>query len=455
MPLRSVNPATGALIREYPELTPVEIEAKLAQAQAAFGPWKARSFAERAAFFVKMAAYLRAQKTELAKLATIEMGKTLKAAEGEVEKCALVCEYYAKNAEPFLAHEALTVSTKEGYVTFEPLGIVLAVMPWNFPYWQVYRFLAPGLMAGNIGILKHASNVPQCAEAIEAAFAACGFPAGVFQNLLVASPQVEAIVRDPRVKAVTLTGSEHAGSMVAKVAGEELKKTVLELGGSDPFIVLADADVTLAAKTAAIVRMQGNAGQSCIAAKRFIVHEKVADAFTEQFSAALAALKVGDPMDPTTDVGPLANARMLGDLDAQVSRSVALGARIVTGGTRVGDQGSFYAPTVLTNVKKGMPAYDEETFGPVAAVITVASDEEAIQVANDTIYGLASSLFSQDVERAKLLATQIEAGAVFINAPVKSDPGCPFGGIKKSGYGRELSHYGLKEFVNIKTVIVG
>lgn len=455
MPLRSVNPATGALLSEYPELTPAEIEEKIARAQAVFPSWKGKTFVERAVYLQKMASYLRTEKTTMARLAALEMGKTIKAAEAELEKCAVTCEYYATNAERFLSHEALTLPVKESYVTFEPLGIVLAVMPWNFPYWQVYRFLAPALMAGNVGLLKHASNVPQCAEAIEAAVRACGFPEGVFQNMLVTSPQVEAIIRDPRVMAVTLTGSEHAGSMVAKVAGEELKKTVLELGGSDPFLVLADADVELAAKTAATVRMQLNAGQSCIAAKRFIVHQEIAESFTAKLAAHLAALNVGDPTDPGTDVGPLANARGLADLEQQVNRSVALGAKIVTGGTRVGDQGSFYAPTVLTDVKKGMPVYDEETFGPVAAVITVASEEEAIQVANDTIYGLAATIFSANIERAKELATHLEAGAVFINCPVKSDPAAPFGGIKKSGYGRELSHYGLKEFVNIKTMVIG
>ena len=455
MSLRSVNPATGALLEEYAELTPTQIQEKLTLGQAAFDAWKNTSFEERAVLMMKMAAYLRAHKTEMARLAALEMGKTIKAAEGELEKCALTCEYYAKNAVTFLSHEALSVGTKESYVTFEPLGMVLAVMPWNFPYWQVYRFAAPALMAGNVGILKHASNVPQCGQAMEAAFEACGFPKGVFQNLLISSPQVESVIRDGRIKAVTLTGSEHAGSMVAKVAGEELKKTVLELGGSDPFIVLADASVEDAAKTAAIVRMQNNAGQSCIAAKRFIVHQDIAEAFTTRFAEHLAALKVGDPLDPKTDVGPLANARALADVESQVNRSVALGAKIRTGGTRVGDQGSFYAPTVLSDVKKGMPVYDEETFGPVAAVIVVGSDEEAIRVANDTIYGLASTIFSKDIDHAKKLATQIDAGAVFINCPVKSDPAAPFGGIKKSGYGRELSHYGIKEFVNVKTVIIG
>ncbi len=455
MPLRSVNPTSGELIREYSELTPTEIQEKLAQAQSTFESWKNTSFQERGVLMQKMAEYLRAHKNEMGSLATAEMGKTIKAAEAEIEKCAITCEYYAKNAEVFLSHEVLSLPVKESFVTFEPFGVVLAVMPWNFPYWQVYRFAAPALMAGNVGLLKHASNVPQCAEAIEAAFVACGFPKGVFQNLLITSPQVEAVIRDVRVKAVTLTGSEHAGSMVAKVAGEELKKTVLELGGSDPFIVLADASIEDAAKTAATVRLQYNAGQSCIAAKRFIVHENVAEEFTKRFAEHFSALKVGDPADPATDVGPLANARGLADIESQVNRSVALGARIVVGGKRVGEQGSFYAPTVLADVKKGMPAYDEETFGPVAAVITVKSDEEAIEVANDTIYGLASTIFSKDIERAKKLASQIDAGAVFINCPVKSDPAMPFGGIKKSGYGRELSHYGIKEFVNVKTVMVG
>lgn len=455
MPLRSTNPATGVLLREYSELTPEEVQAKLAQAQAAFESWRSTTFAERAMFLRKMAEYLRLHKNRMARLATLEMGKTIKAAEMELEKCAMTCEYYAEHAERFLAYERLELAGKEGYVSFEPLGVVLAVMPWNFPYWQVYRFAAPAIMAGNVGLLKHASNVPQSSEAMEAAFDACGFPKGVFQNLLVSAPQVEGLVRDVRVKAVTLTGSERAGSMVAKVAGEELKKTVLELGGSDPFIVLADASVEEAAKIAAIARMQSNAGQSCIAAKRFIVDASIADAFTTRFAEHLAALKIGDPSDPTTDVGPLVNSRALEEIDRQVQQSVALGAKIILGGVRIGTEGSFYAPTILSGVKKGMPAYDEETFGPVAAIITVQNEEEAIRVANDTVYGLAATIFSKDVEHAKRLSRRIDAGAVFINGPVKSDPGAPFGGIKKSGYGRELSHYGIKEFVNVKTVITG
>ena len=352
----------------------------------------------------------------------------------------------------FLAPEMITTDASESYVAFEPLGVVLAVMPWNFPFWQVYRFAAPALMAGNVGVLKHASNVPQCAEAIEATFVACGFPKGVFQNLLLGSARVEKVIRDARVKAVTLTGSEKAGSEVAKVAGEEIKKTVLELGGSDPFIVLDDADVARACEVAASARMQNNAGQSCIAAKRFIVHRDVANAFIAGVSDIFSQLVVGDPRDPATHVGPLATEQILRDVEKQVNESIAQGARLVEGGKRIERDGYFYEPTVLADVKKGMPVYDEEVFGPVIAIIAVADDAEAVRVANDTPYGLGATIFTRDMARAKRLVGQIDAGAVFVNGQVKSDPRMPFGGIKRSGYGRELSQYGIREFVNIKSV---
>lgn len=454
MPIRSTNPATGVVEREFTELTHEQVEEKLVRAQTTFLAWRQVSLAERAEKMHALAAYLRAQSAELTALMTLEMGKTVKAGPGEIEKCAKTCVYYADHAQEFLAPEPLKLSGRESYVQFDPLGVVLAVMPWNFPFWQVIRFAAPAIMAGNVGILKHASNVPQCAEAIEAAFTAAGFPVGAFQNLLISASRVEAVIRDPRIKAVTLTGSEYAGSMVAKVAGEELKKTVLELGGSDPFIVFADADIEASAKAAALARLQGNVGQSCVAAKRFIVHASVLHAFTEAMSAAFSLLKIGDPSDPATDVGPLSSQKTLADVDDQVKRSLTSGAVLVCGGHRVGEVGSFYAPTILTNVKTGQAAYDEEVFGPVAALISFETEAEAIRLANDTPYGLGSAIFTSDLERAKRVATQIEAGVVFINDYVKSDPGMPFGGVKKSGYGRELSHYGMREFVNVKTVAI-
>jgi succinate-semialdehyde dehydrogenase / glutarate-semialdehyde dehydrogenase len=452
MPLQSHNPAIGETVKTFTELSDVELEVKLAASAQAFTAWKQTTFEQRAALMKKMAAYLREKSADLGALMTLEMGKTITAATAEVEKCALVCDYYADNAATMLAHEPLSVGATESYVQFDPLGPVLAVMPWNFPYWQVYRFAAPALMAGNVGLLKHASNVPQCAESIEAAFRACGFPDGAFQNLLIGSSRVERVIRDPRIVAVTLTGSEAAGMSVARIAGEELKKTVLELGGSDPFIVLDDADIALACDAAAIARMQNNAGQSCIAAKRFIVHASVHHAFVSGLAERFKALVIGDPTQSSTQVGPLASAQMLQDITRQVDASVAKGAVIVTGGKRYGDKGYFYEPTILDNVTKGMPAYDEEVFGPVAAVITVQNDEEAIVVANDTPYGLGASLCTSDMARAKRLIPQIESGNVFVNGPVKSDSRAPFGGIKKSGYGRELSSYGIKEFVNIKNV---
>lgn len=453
MAFQSINPATLEVVKTFDEITDEQLEAALAQADSAFATWRVTSFAERAKLMMAMAEYLKSHAAELGTLMAIEMGKTEAAGKAEAEKCATVCEYYAQNAEQFLKHEPVD-TTRESYVTFEPLGPVLAVMPWNFPLWQVYRFAAPALMAGNVGLLKHASNVPQCAEAMDAAFIACGFPKGVFQNLLIGSARVEKVIRDPRVKAVTLTGSEKAGSSVARVAGEEIKKVVLELGGSDPFIVRADADLKLSSAVAAATRLQNNAGQSCIAAKRFIVHESIAAEFTAGLVKIFANLQVGDPLDPTTHVGPLATEQILLDVEKQVDQSVQLGAQVVRGGKRLNRAGYFYPPTILMNVQKGMPAYDEEVFGPVVAVIEVGSDEEAIKVANDTPYGLSASIFTKDIAKAKQLATQIEAGSVFINGQVKSDARAPFGGIKKSGYGRELSHYGIKEFVNIKYISV-
>lgn len=454
MALRSINPATLEVISDTPELTPEALEAKLAAAARAAAAWRETSFSERRALMLKAAAELRVQKDALAGLITDEVGKTLTASAAEVEKCAVVCEYYAENAEAFLTPEVVETDAAESYVRFDPIGVVLAVMPWNFPFWQVFRFAAPALMAGNVGLLKHASNVQGSGAAIEAIFRNAGFPDGTFYNLALGSPRISAVIEDPRIAAVTLTGSEAAGASVAATAGKVIKKTVLELGGSDPFIVLADADVEKAAATAVRTRMQGNAGQSCISAKRFIVHESVAETFTALLTKAVGALVVGNPRDPKTDVGPLATEQMVTDIERQVAASVAQGAKVLVGGARQ-QPGYFYLPTVLANVTKGMPVFDEEVFGPVLPVVVATSDAEAVALANGSMLGLGATIFSKDVEKAKRLAARVESGSVFINSQVRSDARLPFGGVKKSGYGRELSHYGIKEFVNIKTVSVG
>ncbi|MDO8581343.1 MAG: NAD-dependent succinate-semialdehyde dehydrogenase [bacterium] len=453
MPIQTYNPTTEEIVRTFVELTDAEVIEKIVRAEAAFLQWKETSFAERAEKMKKLAVLLRERKRQYGELMTLEMGKPITAAMGEVEKCAWVCDYFADNAEKFLSPEVIVTDASKSYVRFDPFGIVLAVMPWNFPFWQVFRFFAPAVMAGNVGLLKHASNVPQSAMAIEAVVRDAGFPEGVFQNLLIGASKVEAIIGDARVKAVTLTGSEYAGSQVAMQAGRAIKKTVLELGGSDPFIVLDDADLSAACDAGVMARLQ-NAGQSCIATKRFIVVASRVEEFVTQYKARYEKIVVGDPMDEKTQMGPLATQKILDDCATQVVKSVALGAEVVIGGSRMDRKGYFYAPTILKNVKKGMPAYDEEVFGPVAAVIAVADEEEAIRTANDTPFGLGASIWTKDVARGEKLATRVEAGAVFINSMVKSDPRLPFGGIKKSGYGRELSHYGLKEFVNIKTVWV-
>lgn len=452
MGMKSINPANLELLAETDELTPEQIEQKLAETQNTYESWKSVSFAERAKLMRKAAEELRSNKAKYAKVITDEVGKTLSASEAEVEKSALACDYYADNAEKFLSPEIIETDASESFVRHDPIGIVLAVMPWNFPFWQVFRFAAPALMAGNVGVLKHASNVQLSAQAIEDVFTAAGFPKGAFTNLAIGSSKVEAIIRDPRIKAVTLTGSEYAGSQVAKTAGEEIKKTVLELGGSDPFIVLEDADVAAAAESAVSARMQFNAGQSCIAAKRFIVHENIAEDFTNKLKIEVKKLVVGDPTDPKTTVGPLTNLQMVEDIEKQVNESVAKGAEVICGGKRGDASGYFYLPTVLSNVAPGMPVYEEEVFGPALPIITFKEEADAIKIANSSIYGLGATIFSNDVRRAKNIASQIESGCVFINHQVKSDPRLPFGGVKKSGYGRELSHHGIKEFVNTKTV---
>jgi len=401
-----------------------------------------------------VAGVLRADKSRFAALLTAEMGKPIVEAEAEIEKCAWTANWFAENSERLLADEPMESTASESYVRFQPLGVILAVMPWNFPFWQAFRAGLPALSAGNVMLLKHSSNVPQSALAIEEVFREAGLPEGVFQTLLIGSGAVEGLIGDRRVAGVTLTGSEGAGRTVAEAAGRTLKKAVLELGGSDPFVVLADADIEAAATVACRARNQNN-GQSCIAAKRFIVEEAVADEFEKRFVAAVGALKVGNPMDRNNQVGPLARGDLVDDLERQVEESVRLGARAVVGGKRIEGDGYYFQPTVLTHVRPGMPAYHEETFGPVAAVIRVKDSDDALRVANDTDFGLGSNIWTRDVGRGKRMAEQVEAGLVFINGMVASDARLPFGGVKRSGYGRELSEYGIKEFTNIQTVWVG
>ncbi|MEK7128672.1 MAG: NAD-dependent succinate-semialdehyde dehydrogenase [Patescibacteria group bacterium] len=455
MPIQSKNPTTEKVLRTFEEISEKELEKKLALADKAFRAWKQTTFKERAKLMLKLGEYLRAHAEEFSKMQMQEMGKTMKSGPVGIAKCALLCDYYAENTENILANEVLNTDKKEQYAEFDPLGIILAVMPWNFPFWQVYRGAVPAIMAGNTVLLKHASNVPECADAIEKSFIASGFPRGVFQNLFLSVSRVESVIRDSRISAVTLTGSEKAGSSVARTAGEEIKKVVLELGGSDPFIVFADADITEAARVASLARLQGNVGQSCISAKRFIVEEKIKEKFTKAVVAEFSKLVVGDPSDKNTDVGPLASEKILQEVTAQVEKSVSLGAKVVYGGKRKEGKGYFYLPTILTNIKKDMPVYNEEVFGPVLPIISFKTEAEAVKIANDTRYGLGASIFTKDMKKARRIIPQIEAGNVCVNDMVKSDPRAPFGGIKKSGYGRELGTYGIKEFVNIKNVWFG
>jgi succinate-semialdehyde dehydrogenase/glutarate-semialdehyde dehydrogenase len=454
MVLQSINPTTEDVLGTFDEFSDEQVDAALQQAHEAQKQWRLSSFGERSARLQSVARVLRAQKARLAALATAETGKPIVEAEAEIEKCAWNCDYYAEHAATILADEHVESNATDSYVAFEPLGVVLAIMPWNFPFWQVIRFAAPALMAGNGAVLKHASNVPGCAMAIEEVLVSAGLPLGLFRSVLVPGARVESLIADPRIQAVTLTGSSEVGERVASAAGRQLKKQVLELGGSDPFIVLADADLDAAAAVAVRARNQNN-GQSCIAAKRFIVEEPVADQFTDKFAAAVKALRVGDPMQRDTNVGPLARADLREALANQVERSVSSGAHTVVGGSPLNGKGYFYAPTVLDGVRSDMAAFREETFGPVAAVIRARDPEDAIRLANDTEYGLGSALWTRDIPRARQLARRIEAGNVFINGMVASDPRLPFGGIKRSGYGRELGTYGIKEFVNIQTVWIG
>ena len=451
--LRSVNPATGEEIERFEEFTAKEVDTALSWADSAFRDWRRTSFADRAERLRAVAEVLRHHKRRHAETMAREMGKPVRDGVAEVEKCAWACDFYADHAATFLADEAIPTDAQRSLVRYQPLGPVLAVMPWNYPFWQVYRFAAPALMAGNVGVLKHASSVTRCALDIQAVFQEAGLPDGVFQTLVLGSGGVASIVRDPRVKAVSLTGSEEAGAAVAAVAGAVVKKVVLELGGSDPFVVLRDADLDAAAKPAAQARCM-NAGQSCIAAKRFIVEGPVHDAFLAAFADAMARLKVGDPLDEETEIGPLARADLREDLHRQVRESVAKGAKIVLGGGPIAGPGAYYEPTILTEVGAGMPVYGEEVFGPVAAVVRAKDEREAIRIANDTRYGLGASVWTQDMERGLRLAAEMDAGMVAVNRRVQSDPRLPFGGVKASGYGRELGPHGIREFVNAKTIVV-
>jgi len=451
--IASINPATGETLRTFEPLADSQIEHKLARAAATYRTWRSTAFGDRRRMLLAAAEILEKEKAEWGRIMTAEMGKPIKAARDEAAKAASGCRYYAENAESFLGDEPVAIDGATNYIRYQPIGPVLAVMPWNFPFWQVFRFAAPALMAGNVGLLKHASNVPQCALAIEDIFRRAGFPEGAFQTLLIGSDQVHRIIEDPRIKAVTLTGSEPAGRQVAAQAGRDIKKTVLELGGSDPFVVMPSANLDAAAETAVKARTINN-GQSCIAAKRFIVADKIAGDFERRFVERMLALKVGDPMDEATDVGPLATPQILEDLEQQVQKSVAAGARVLAGGKRLDGRGNFYAPTVLTDIPQNSPAYREELFGPVAALFRVPDMQAAIRLANDTSFGLGASIWTSDQKETARFIDEIEAGMVFVNGMVASDPRLPFGGVKNSGYGRELSVQGIREFVNIKTVSI-
>jgi len=451
--IQSINPASEEVLAEYPEMSEAELDRALAQAQAAHEKWRETSFAERRARLNEAARYLRANKAELGKLITLEMGKPIVQAEAEVEKCAFGAEWFAENAERMLQDELVQTSATKSYVAYEPLGVILAIMPWNFPFWQVVRPFAPSAMAGNAMVLKHASNVPQCALALEKMALEAGFPEGLLKTVLVSGSRTDRLIEDPRVRMVTLTGSDVAGSKVAATAGRVLKKTVLELGGSDPYIVLEDADLAAAAKVAATARNQ-NTGQSCIAAKRFIVVEPVADEFLKRFVDEVKALKVGDPMERDTNLGPMARDDLRVALERQLDATVKQGAKIAVGGGRVAGKGYFFQPTILSDVTSDMPAFREETFGPMAAVIRARDEQDALRLANDSEFGLGAAVWSRDVERAQRLARRIESGQVFVNGMVASDPRLPFGGVKRSGYGRELSSFGLRELVNIQTIVV-
>jgi succinate-semialdehyde dehydrogenase / glutarate-semialdehyde dehydrogenase len=449
--ISTVNPATGEEVTTFEALSEGEIDEKIQRAVDTFRQYRKTSFSERSRMMLRAAEILEEEAGEFGRLMTSEMGKTLAAATAEAKKCARGCRYYAENAEKFMADEEAGLEGARAYIRYEPLGPILAIMPWNFPFWQVFRHAAPALMAGNVILLKHASNVPQCALAIEDIIYRAGFPEGVLQTLLIGSGQVQVVIDDPRVRAVTLTGSEGAGRSVGAEAGENIKPSVLELGGSDPFIVMPSADLEKAVSTAVTSRTLNN-GQSCVNAKRIIVHEEIADEFERRFVESMAALKVGDPMSEDTDMGPLATPQMLEDVAGQVRKSVEAGARVLTGGKPVDGPGNFYLPTVITDIPKESPAYREEIFGPVASLFRVGDIDEAIHLANDTTFGLSSSAWTSDPEEQERFINEIEAGMVYVNRMTESTPEIPFGGAKNSGYGRELSHFGIHEFTNIKTV---
>lgn len=454
MTIVSTNPLSGEVVREYPELTPEGVEAAISTAHQAHLEWRLTDFDTRSSLMTRAAGVLRERKDEYARLMAVEMGKPVAEGRGEVEKCALVCEYYAARAARFLAPEPVSTEASSSYIAYRPLGLVLAVMPWNYPLWQVFRFAAPALMAGNGGLLKHASNVPGCATAIEDVFRDAGFPQGLFKSLLVSTDQVQGIIDHPLVRAATLTGSTRAGQAVAGAAGRALKKTVLELGGSDPYIVLEDADLEHAAKTCVFSRLI-NGGQTCISAKRFIVVEPVADRFTELVVEEMASYRMGDPLEESTQIGPQARHDLRDELHGQVLASIEKGSKPLIGCELPDGVGAFYPPSVLGDVKPGTPAYDDELFGPVAAIIRARDEADAVRIANDSVFGLGAAVFTADAERGERIAREeLDAGCCFVNDFVRSDPRLPFGGVKESGYGRELAEFGIREFVNIKTVYV-
>ena len=453
MAIATINPATGETLKTFEPLSDAQVDQKIQKATETFRSFRKLSFADRARMMNGAAEILEREKESLARLMTLEMGKTFRSAVDEAVKCAWACRYYAENAERFLTDEPIETPASRSFIRYQPMGVILVIMPWNYPFWQVFRFIAPGLMAGNVGVLKHASNVPQCALKIEEILLKAGFPEGAFQTLLIGSGKVDRILDDPRIAAATLTGSEGAGIQVATGAGKRIKKVVLELGGSDPFIVMPSANLEEAASVGIKARVINN-GQSCIAAKRFIVAEQIADKFQREFVAQMEKLKLGDPFDENTDVGPLANAEAVTSLQADVSATVKAGAKLLTGGSPADRPGSFYLPTVLTDIPKDSPAYREELFGPVASIFRVKNLDEAIRVANDSRFGLGASAWTSDRAEQDRFINELEAGMVFINQMVASDPRVPFGGVKRSGIGRELSTYGIREFTNVKTIWV-
>jgi succinate-semialdehyde dehydrogenase/glutarate-semialdehyde dehydrogenase len=453
MPIETHNPATKSTIKSFPEMSIEEVNVIARKSHSAFDEWKLTTYTQRSSLITSLGTVLNEDKSQIAEIISIEMGKPISESIAEVEKSVLCSEYYAENTEEILKDQIIETEASESYIRYDPLGTIFAVMPWNYPLWQVIRFAVPAIMAGNTVLLKHSSNVPQTALLIEELFLKAGFPMGIFQTLLIGSSLVERVIQNEHVKAITLTGSEKAGSKVASIAAAEIKKSVLELGGSDPFIVLEDADLDLASKVGVKSRLL-NTGQSCIAAKRFIVHSSIHDEFVEKLANQMEKLVVGNPLKSTTQIGPLATAAILENLKDQIQKSKEMGAKILIGGQELNMGGYYYAPTLLTDVTSDMPVFNEETFGPVSPVIRFDTDEEAVQIANDTQFGLGASIWTTDIERAKQLIPQIEAGSVFINSLVRSDPRMPFGGIKKSGYGRELSSFGIKEFTNIKSISI-